>query len=71
MMVVPSETEYFDPSQLRTLARMAGGKSRLILRECKSFYSQYDGQSWKNVLSIGPSYGKPETVGSTIPPKPT
>ena len=22
-------------------------------RECREFYSQYDGQSWKNVISIG------------------
>ncbi|CAJ1365109.1 unnamed protein product, partial [Effrenium voratum] len=33
----------------------SGVKAKAIARECKSFYSQYDGQSWKNVLSIGDS----------------
>ncbi|CAK9049950.1 unnamed protein product [Durusdinium trenchii] len=30
-------------------------KAKAIARECKNFYSQYDGQSWKNVISIGDS----------------
>eukprot|EP00931_Biecheleriopsis_adriatica_P074669 TRINITY_DN4867_c0_g1_i1.p1 TRINITY_DN4867_c0_g1~~TRINITY_DN4867_c0_g1_i1.p1 ORF type:complete len:575 (+),score=120.56 TRINITY_DN4867_c0_g1_i1:59-1783(+) len=30
-------------------------KARVIARECQEFYSQYDGQSWKNVISIGDS----------------
>ena len=28
-------------------------KGRAIARECSKFYSQYEGQSWKNVISIG------------------
>ena len=43
-------------------ARAIGQALRLALcaplstslgRECWEFYSQYDGQSWKNVISIG------------------
>lgn len=30
-------------------------KARAIARECAEFYSQYEGQSWKNVISIGDS----------------
>ncbi|CAJ1377531.1 unnamed protein product [Effrenium voratum] len=30
-------------------------KGRAIARECSKFYSQYEGQSWKNVISIGDS----------------
>jgi hypothetical protein len=30
-------------------------KGAAIARELKSFYSQYEGQSWKNILSIGDS----------------
>ncbi|CAE7194383.1 psuG [Symbiodinium sp. CCMP2592] len=33
----------------------SGMKARAIARECREFYSQYDGQSWKNVISIGDS----------------
>ncbi|CAE7261185.1 unnamed protein product, partial [Symbiodinium pilosum] len=30
-------------------------KGKAIARECRQFYSQYEGQSWKNVISIGDS----------------
>ena len=30
-------------------------KGKAIARECNKFYSQYEGQSWKNVISIGDS----------------
>lgn len=30
-------------------------KAKAITRECYNFYSQYEGQSWKNVISIGDS----------------
>eukprot|EP00434_Breviolum_minutum_P004326 symbB.v1.2.003811.t1/scaffold192.1/size616647/22 len=30
-------------------------KAKAIARECYNFYSQYEGQSWKNVISIGDS----------------
>lgn len=30
-------------------------KGKAIERECNKFYSQYEGQSWKNVISIGDS----------------
>lgn len=33
----------------------AGVKGKAIARECRDFYSQYEGQSWKNVISIGDS----------------
>merc|ERR1719382_527885 len=32
-----------------------GIKGRAISEEIKSFYSQYEGQSWKNIISIGDS----------------
>eukprot|EP00930_Biecheleria_cincta_P084844 TRINITY_DN74277_c0_g1_i1.p1 TRINITY_DN74277_c0_g1~~TRINITY_DN74277_c0_g1_i1.p1 ORF type:complete len:592 (-),score=129.41 TRINITY_DN74277_c0_g1_i1:118-1893(-) len=33
----------------------SGVKGKAIARECRDFYSQYEGQSWKNVISIGDS----------------
>eukprot|EP00440_Ansanella_granifera_P057921 gb/GFBE01062788.1/.p1 GENE.gb/GFBE01062788.1/~~gb/GFBE01062788.1/.p1 ORF type:complete len:567 (+),score=150.73 gb/GFBE01062788.1/:1-1701(+) len=30
-------------------------KGKAIARECRDFYNQYEGQSWKNVISIGDS----------------
>merc|ERR1719463_742564 len=30
-------------------------KGRAIAKELRSFYSQYEGQTWKNVISIGDS----------------
>ncbi|CAK9049948.1 Kinesin-like protein KIF15 [Durusdinium trenchii] len=44
-MSTPPEVERFWSSM----------KAKAIARECKNFYSQYDGQSWKNVISIGDS----------------
>merc|ERR1712185_668085 len=30
-------------------------KGKAIAKEVKQFYSQYEGQSWKNIISIGDS----------------
>merc|ERR1712054_118306 len=33
----------------------SGIKGKAIANEVKQFYSQYEGQSWKNIISIGDS----------------
>jgi len=34
---------------------LSGAKGRAIARELRQFYSHYEGQTWKNVISIGDS----------------
>lgn len=38
--------------------RYARMKARAITKELEDFYSQYEGQSWKNVISIGDSHNE-------------
>eukprot|EP00930_Biecheleria_cincta_P072380 TRINITY_DN59786_c0_g1_i1.p1 TRINITY_DN59786_c0_g1~~TRINITY_DN59786_c0_g1_i1.p1 ORF type:complete len:600 (+),score=96.60 TRINITY_DN59786_c0_g1_i1:86-1885(+) len=43
-----------EPESLEAF-RFARMKARAITKELEDFYSQYEGQSWKNVISIGDS----------------
>jgi len=44
----------------------AGVKGKAIQREIKKFYSQYEGQTWKNIISIGDSdFERLGTIGAT------
>jgi len=60
-IVYAQEGMAIDQSQVRSLsvqqAELFWGriKGKAISKEIRSFYSQYDGQSWKNVISIGDS----------------
>jgi len=49
--------EGFHPRETGSMEafRYARMKARAITRELEDFYSQYEGQSWKNVISIGDS----------------
>lgn len=60
-MVYAQEGEQVDYDKVKMMSEegfeafYAGMKGRAIAKQVKEFYSQYEGQTWKNIISIGDS----------------
>ncbi|CAK0794976.1 unnamed protein product, partial [Prorocentrum cordatum] len=64
---VSVDSEKVNAMDMREFEEFWGGiKGRAISEEVRDFYSQYEGQSWKNVISIGDSnFEKIGTMNAT------